>query len=607
MKLAPKPTIYSRAQWGANEKLRDQAAPDYGTVKAGFIHHTVNANNYTAAQVPALLRGIYAYHTQSRGWRDIGYNFLVDRFGRIWEGRYGGVDQAVVGAHTLGYNEVVLRDVGDRQLRHRRTRRRPCSTPTPGCSPGSCRSTTSGPTPRRLYVKNRYLQAINGHRDVGQTACPGRYLYAKIPAIRAAAADAAERRPDRYGHPGTPTPTPTPTPAPVATFTSPTQTPRAGRQRSPATLDAPGAPLNLADGASPDLRAQGRPTAPSRCCRPAARPASRRRVSTAGRWTRINLLAAVGDVTGDGRGDVLGRAAPTAHAGSTAATATARSAATRHRRHHGLPPRDLGHRRRRLEPRRPQRRARCATTRRQPVPGARARRRHVRQRRRCSAARWRLHLRRRWPATSTGDGRADLVGAAPQRLPLRRARARPSGPSARPVRAGAGRLDVRPSSAARGDLTGDGVGDVVRALGRYRAGRDPRRRRHGRLRPEPSAGSPAPAASRAASARADDRHRRSPTWSAPTPRRHPADRAAPTTAAPTCGRCWPATCRSAAATPGAQRRRLEPRRPGRPDHPRGRRRPPGAAPGLGNGQFGAAGDDEPTAGSRSPTSPPSAT
>ena len=75
-------------------------------MKAGFIHHTVNANTYTSAQVPALLRGIYAYHTQSRGWRDIGYNYLVDRFGRIWEGRYGGVGSPVVGAHTLGYNEV---------------------------------------------------------------------------------------------------------------------------------------------------------------------------------------------------------------------------------------------------------------------------------------------------------------------------------------------------------------------------------------------------------------------------------------------------------------------------------------------------------------------
>ena len=65
----------------------------------------MNANDYTRAEVPALLRSIYAYHTQSRGWSDIGYNYLVDRFGRIWEGRYGGIDRPVVGAHTLNYND----------------------------------------------------------------------------------------------------------------------------------------------------------------------------------------------------------------------------------------------------------------------------------------------------------------------------------------------------------------------------------------------------------------------------------------------------------------------------------------------------------------------
>jgi hypothetical protein len=81
------------------------AAARYGDVHAGFVHHTVNANNYTRREVPAILRGIYAYHTQSRGWRDIGYNYLIDRFGRIWEGRYGGVTLPVVGAHTLDYNE----------------------------------------------------------------------------------------------------------------------------------------------------------------------------------------------------------------------------------------------------------------------------------------------------------------------------------------------------------------------------------------------------------------------------------------------------------------------------------------------------------------------
>ena len=99
------PTIFSRAQWGADESIRNKSALRYGTISAGFVHHTVNANDYTEAQVPAIIRSIYAYHVKSRGWSDIGYNFLVDRFGRIWEGRYGGIDKPVVGAHTLNYND----------------------------------------------------------------------------------------------------------------------------------------------------------------------------------------------------------------------------------------------------------------------------------------------------------------------------------------------------------------------------------------------------------------------------------------------------------------------------------------------------------------------
>ena len=105
MPIAPKPSILTRADWGADETLRS-GNPSYGTIQASFVHHTVNANDYTKEQVPALLRSIYAYHVKARGWSDIGYNYLVDRFGQIWEGRYGGIDKAVIGAHTLGYNEV---------------------------------------------------------------------------------------------------------------------------------------------------------------------------------------------------------------------------------------------------------------------------------------------------------------------------------------------------------------------------------------------------------------------------------------------------------------------------------------------------------------------
>ena len=187
--------------------MREQAAPDYGTVKAGFIHHTVNANNYTSSQVPALLRGIYAYHTQSRGWRDIGYNYLVDRFGRIWEGRYGGVDRAVVGAHTLGYNEVsfAMSAIGNFDVARRPQAVLNAYARLFAWKLSLYNIRADNP---RVYVKNRYLRAINGHRDVGQTACPGRYLYAKLPYIRTAAASIQNAA--QAAHRPTPTPPPKP-------------------------------------------------------------------------------------------------------------------------------------------------------------------------------------------------------------------------------------------------------------------------------------------------------------------------------------------------------------------------------------------------------------
>ncbi len=76
------------------------------TIKQVHVHHTVNSNNYGRHDVPALIRGMYRYHTHYLGWSDIAYNFLVDRFGRIWIGRAGGASRPVRGAHTLGFNST---------------------------------------------------------------------------------------------------------------------------------------------------------------------------------------------------------------------------------------------------------------------------------------------------------------------------------------------------------------------------------------------------------------------------------------------------------------------------------------------------------------------
>ncbi|QCW50256.2 hypothetical protein FE634_07270 [Nocardioides dongxiaopingii] len=185
----PRPVIYSRAQWGADERMRDASSLHYYEVHAGFVHHTVNANNYKAKDVPAILRGIYAYHTQSRGWSDVGYNYLVDRFGRIWEGRYGGVDRAVVGAHTLGYNDdsFSMSAIGNYDV----AQPSQAMVQAYGVLFGwklSLHGVKASST--KQFVTSRNFAAINGHRDAGSTACPGRYLYAKLPQIRSLAAQA---------------------------------------------------------------------------------------------------------------------------------------------------------------------------------------------------------------------------------------------------------------------------------------------------------------------------------------------------------------------------------------------------------------------------------
>ena len=187
--VTPKPVIYSRQQWGANENLRDRGSLRYGEVHAGFVHHTVNGNDYSRAEVPGILRSIYAYHTQSRGWSDVGYNFLVDKFGRIWEGRAGGIDRPVVGAHTLGYNDdaFAMSAIGNFETVQPRTAMLEAYGSLMAWKL-SLHGVAASSTKQR--VASASFPAINGHRDAGSTACPGRYLYAKLSTIRSLAAQA---------------------------------------------------------------------------------------------------------------------------------------------------------------------------------------------------------------------------------------------------------------------------------------------------------------------------------------------------------------------------------------------------------------------------------
>jgi hypothetical protein len=182
---ARRPVVYTRAQWGADERLRDPSALTYGAVKAAVVHHTVDANGYSSSQVPKLIRGIYAFHVNGRGWSDIGYNFLVDRFGRIWEGRYGGTTLPVGRAHTADHNSWTT---GMSVIGNYDTAAVPAAVTTALTQLIAWKAQVHEFDPLdRADIGSLSVPGVIGHRDAGQTACPGRYLYAKLPTLRAAA------------------------------------------------------------------------------------------------------------------------------------------------------------------------------------------------------------------------------------------------------------------------------------------------------------------------------------------------------------------------------------------------------------------------------------
>jgi hypothetical protein len=178
------PTIVTRKQWGANPRLGDACwEPLYGvSAKMVFIHHTVNSNDYSPSDGAAIVRSIQAYHTQSRGWCDIGYNFLVDRYGTIYEGRRGGTRLPVRGAHAGDYN---TNTVGISMIGNFDTAGIPAEMKNAIVRLVGWRLGTSyAPAKGMLRVNGTRFHRISGHRDAMSTTCPGRYGYAWLPNLR---------------------------------------------------------------------------------------------------------------------------------------------------------------------------------------------------------------------------------------------------------------------------------------------------------------------------------------------------------------------------------------------------------------------------------------
>jgi N-acetylmuramoyl-L-alanine amidase len=190
------PAIIPRAGWGADEALK-RSAPRYAdAVRMVFIHHTATPNGYGLADVPAIIRSIYTYHVRSNGWNDIGYNFLVDAYGRVFEGRAGGIDRAVIGAQTAGFNtgSVGIAVIGNGALAPLTAATRDALTSLIAwrldldhVDPLGHATLTSAGNPRYPAGKSVSFRVVSGHRDGTSTDCPGALIYPELDAIAATA------------------------------------------------------------------------------------------------------------------------------------------------------------------------------------------------------------------------------------------------------------------------------------------------------------------------------------------------------------------------------------------------------------------------------------
>jgi hypothetical protein len=186
------PSIVSRSGWGADEEIVRARPIIAAADRLAIVHHTAGTNAYTPAQAAAIVRGIELYHVKGNGWNDIGYNFLVDRFGTVYEGRGGGIEKNVIGAHSEGFNTgtfgVALignyaRATPPKAQRDALVNLLAWRLDVAHIDPLSTVVYASGGNAKFKAGKNVTLRAISGHRDTGPSECPGAGTYVLLPGI----------------------------------------------------------------------------------------------------------------------------------------------------------------------------------------------------------------------------------------------------------------------------------------------------------------------------------------------------------------------------------------------------------------------------------------
>ena len=192
--------VTTRAEWGANASYMSWD-PEYARAGHVVVHHTAGTNSYSAGQSASIVRGIYYYHAVTLDWGDIGYNFLVDKFGTVFEGRSGSVaapaGKMSIGAHARGVNTgtMGISMMGD----YSAVSPSDAQLSSVGKMAGwflkrAGISDVTGWAGLHVWTTERYqagstisMPRILGHRDVGYTTCPGNVGYSKLDAIRAIA------------------------------------------------------------------------------------------------------------------------------------------------------------------------------------------------------------------------------------------------------------------------------------------------------------------------------------------------------------------------------------------------------------------------------------
>ena len=192
------PQIVPRAAWERGQ-CTPRRAPSEGVVRAAFVHHTADGAAYTREESPDVVLAMCRYHRNSSGWNDLGYNFVVDAHGQVFEGRAGGTDRPVVGAHAQGWNSqstgiAVIGEYGTAGVSEAAaaalSRLLAWKLALHGVRPDDTVVLESAGGSASRYPAGRRVRfhTVSGHRDGDSTACPGNALYAQLPELRSRAA-----------------------------------------------------------------------------------------------------------------------------------------------------------------------------------------------------------------------------------------------------------------------------------------------------------------------------------------------------------------------------------------------------------------------------------